>query len=534
LAAGTVAITAVAIWLRLLPLDGAVLDGDSFHVWERGLAVLGGGPLPWRGEGEGFHYGAAQVYLTLPLLAAAGGLRGAIAATAVLHGLGTVPLALAGRRLGSPALGLVAALLYASWPMLAAHPAAGSNCYLAPPLVAIAVWAVVRSLDGAGSWAAATAGASLALAVAMHPFALATAGGALVLTPWVVRVGGRRSALWGGVVFVAVAAPMVADNALLRLAEPERAASYALIGEAGWWGLLVTGPLEACWGWPRPLALAVLASPLAALAALASSTVRRAAGPGPALVAWALASAALLLSAGLFLRYLRPYHLGVVAPLLLLACGWALTTAIGGLIRPRPALAAVGWCGLALGLLASLPATVVALRPPDSPGQLHLASVEEAATAIAGDAAGRTVALALVADTASCAHGQLGAYQAQLRMGGVDVIGGTEAPSHARRLARAYVIAEMEPAAWSAWGTSGVALVERTTGEGTTLRVLAFRDVATAERWLIRGCPLLPDHPDLRISRLRRSLGGMPGSDEDPATRETRGELVTFCDVAAP
>ncbi|MDP7110575.1 MAG: hypothetical protein QGH45_01360, partial [Myxococcota bacterium] len=381
---------------------------------------------------------------------------------------------------------------------------------------------------------AATAGAALALAVAMHPFALATAAGVLAIAPWILRSEGRRTALWGGAVFALVAAPMVADNALLRLAEPERAASYALIGDAGLWGLFATGPLEACWGWPRPLALAVLALPIAALACLARARVRRASGPGPALLAWALASLALLLTAGLVLRYLRPYHLGVVAPLLLLACGWALAAALRAPYQPRPTLAAFAWGGLATLLLASLPSAVAALRPPGSPGQLRLATVEEVATAIAGDADGRAVALALVADTASCAHGQIGAYEAQLQMGGTEVIGGTDTPAHARRRAPAYVIAEMTPANWSVWGTSGDVLVERGTDDGTTLRALAFRDVATAERWLARGCPLLPELPGLRISRLRRSLGGMPGSSADPAAREAQGEFVTFCEATAP
>ncbi len=517
--------------LRLLPLDGALLDGDAFHVWDRARAVLDGGPLPWRGEGEGFHYGAAQVVLALPLLALASGLRGAVTGVAVLHALGAIPLGLAGRRTGGAPLGLLAAALYATWPMLAAHPAAGSHTYLAPPLVALAAWSATATLAGARAWAAALTGLALALAVAMHPYALAPAVGSLALLPWIVRRRGWRVAAWGAISFAIAAAPMVVDNALLRFGEPERAATYALVGDGGlrdWW---TTGPLEACWGWPRPLALIALATPPAALAALVFLPgVRRAPGPGPALAVWSLASLALLLGGGLALRYLRPYHLGAVAPLLTLGPVWALTAAGAQLARGRPRLRIGGWCLTAAALLLALPATIAAVRPPAAMGQLHLATIERVADAIRLDADGAEVALALLADTGVAAHGQIGAYETQLVMGGTPVAGGVDAPAHARRLASAYLIVELSPAVWAAWGIHGDVLLEQG-GEGGVLRVLGFRDAATAERWLALGCPLLADHPGLRLSRLRHSLGGMPGAGADPAAREARGELPTFCDA---
>lgn len=544
-AAGTAALLGLAVWLRLRPLDSALLDGDSFHVWGRALAILSGQQLPWRGEGEGFHFGALQAYLVAPLFLAADGLRDGIEASAVLHALGVLPLALAGRRLAGAGAGLAAGLLYASWPMLVQHPGVGAWTYHAPLLTAVAAWALVELLVRDSRWAAPSCGAALAGAASLHPFALALAAGALATLPWLVRRRGWRPLIWGGAAFGLVLAPMVLDNAVLRFAEPQRAATYSLVahGEIGLAALVRTGPLEAYQGWPRWLALPLLLSPPLIIIPLLWPRWRRESPAVAAVAAWFLTSVTALLGMGLGLRYLQPYHWAVVAPLQALAVGAVAGRAadqagrwLGHRLgesrdgRAGRVRRTTGWVGAGVGLLflaAGLPTTLDTTAPLPSPGQLHLAPVERVAAAIMRDSEGAPVALALLADTDRCAHGQIDAFHAELSLRGADVVGGIEAPRHGRRRARAYVVAEMAADAWERWGLRGRPIVELSTGQGTVLRTLAFADVATAERWLALACPDPPS--GLRISRLRDSLGGMPGSDEDPVRRSAQGEFRTFC-----
>lgn len=530
-AVGTVGLLVLAAWLRLRPLDGALLDGDSFHVWDRAMDILGRGSLPWRGEGEGFHFGVIQAYLAVPLLAGADGLRDGIQANAVLHAMGVLLVALAGRRLAGPGAGLVAGMLYASWPQLVQLPAVGAWTYQAPLFVALALWAAGESLGGGRRWGAPVCGVALAVAASLHPFALAVALGGLAVLPWALRDRGVRPVLWAGLGFAVVIAPVAMDNAILRFTEPDRAAAYSLVSarEAGVWDLLRDGPLEACQGWPRPLALAVMASPLLALVLGLLPRTRRESPAATWPAIWLVAAGGALIAAGLALGYLRPYHWAVLAPLQALAPCVAVARWKDDLPRP------LAWGGTVLILLAlglALPAVLRATAPPSAPGQLHLAPVEQLSDAIARDAGGAPLALALLADTSRCAHGQVDAFHAQLELRGADVVRGVDEPRHARRRARGYVVAELSPDTWSAVGHPGSVLGEFETDQGTVLRGLALADVASAERWLAQFCPDPP--AGLELSRLRDSMGGMPGSNADPALRKARGEFRTFCEGIGP
>ena len=544
---GLLGIAALSCWLRIRLLDASPLTMDAYHPWQRALAILEGQSLPWRGEGSGFHYGALQAWLVVPMLAAAGGLQGALTLNAALHGLGAVPIGLAGRRLGGVGVGWVAAVLYASWPILVLHPQAGFYTYQVPVFIALACWAASRALRVPGWGAVVGLAAALACAVSLHPFALAAVAGAVVLLPGLIRVQGLRRLVPALLVGLAILAPVIVDNAILRFAEPVAAAEYDLIQEteADLRTLLQFGLLEIAQGWPPWMVSLCRLSPLLALLAIpALPATTRWTHPGPTLVLWTLASYAAYVALCDLLNYTQPYHAAAVIPIHALAIPWAAATILRAAWRWLAQLAwtvervaasgriaaGVCWAGAAVLLALALRAELTVTRVPAGLGQIHLGTIVELTRAIREDAGGVRPALALVVDTDRCQPGQILAYHAEQTLRGDAPVDSPASLAPYER-ARAYVIAELDPSLFEAWGTEqvGPPMVERTTDDGMLLRLLRFSSIEGATRWLARGCPLRETTPGLEVSELRRSLGGLPGWTAEASDPGFTGQYTLFC-----
>lgn len=517
--AGLVLLTAVGGWLRLARLDTIPLHFDALHPFYEALRIAHGVELPWRGTGSGFRFGVLQSWISVPLVLLGSSLRQVLGLNAALHALGAVPLGLAGRAAGGWTGGLVAAGLYGAWPILVAHPHHGAYTYQAPVAVAAAVWCAARAL-GTGP-ARSTLGLALALALAvhLHPYALAPALGSLVLWPWLARRHGWRWLAGSALAGLGVLAPLIADNVLLFRQRIAHQGSISLVQDAAMaarepLAVLRDAALQGGAGWPREAVLAVMLAPAAALAL---GVLVRPGSPAGPLVLWTAASLGVFGGLSAALGYAQPYHLAVVLPLGFVTVGWALgwpARALGGR-RPRAGRAlgtALALAALAGGGLAAWRTWDTVQRAP-ALSQRHLGTVEALTDVLLADAAGRPRTLALVAESSVVTVGDNVAWHLeQWQRGEPDEVF-PAAPGFDEAWPRAYVVAELSPAAWAAWPPAGQVLLTRTTRDDTLLRLLVFDDLRVAAGWMRQACALRASGLDIRVAPPREALGGVAGTD---------------------
>ncbi len=508
---GLVIISALGLWARLAGLDQARMVMDALHPFLRALAIARGDAFPWRGAGGDFRFGALQAWSMVPLVLLAVGLRSLLSLYALAHALGVPVMGLAGRRLGGWLTGLGAAGLYALWPVLLGHPHRGAQTYLAPVILAVALWVALRLLEPPpracawrGAGLAALLGALLALAVHHHPYAIAVAGGAVVLLPWVVRRRGWKALLAMATSGAVVLAPMLIDNVLLLRERQASGMGNSLVQDAGMLqetmgsllhgaSLQSLGTLSMTTGiWPMFL-------PLLALPLLFP---RRQAPPAALpMVAWGTASWVLLLVVAKTLGYLQPYHLAVVLPLHILLAAWGVLGSLGRIpVPPRapfPQLRFVLGVVVGAGLVVG---TFLALRPevrgPLSTPASHLDQLgvlEPAVRALREDAGDKPRVLGVMAETSRTSIGDPIAYFMDQWLAGEPDSSFLliRPPSPGKPMV--YVVADLHASTWDAWPDTPGPIWSLDMPEGTRAAVLSFGDVGTARRWLKGGCPMFAE-----------------------------------------
>jgi len=503
---GLVIVTALGLWARLAGLDQARMVMDGLHPFLKGLAIVRGDEFPWRGAGGDFRFGALQAWCMAPLVAIAGSLRSLMGLYAIVHALGVPIMGLAGRRLGGWLTGVGAAGLYALWPVLLGHPHRGAQTYLAPVVLAAALWVAlvlvtphVRPATARGVGLGALLGALLALAVHHHPYAIAVAAGAVVLLPWIVR---RRG--WWAVVAMAVSgtlvlAPMLVDNVLLLQERQASGAGTSMVQDVGMLqetlgSLLHSCTLQSMGLLGQHIGIWPMFAPLLALPLLFPR--RKASAAALPLVAWATASWAMLLLVANLLGYLQPYHLSVVLPLHLLLGAWGVLGLLARIPLPHrsPYLELRFGLGLALGV-ALLVGTWGALRlevqgplanPPAHLDELGV--LEPAVAALRADAGDRPRVLGVLAETSVTRTGDPIAYFMDQWLAGE--------PDSSFLLIRppepgkpmVYVVADLAPETWASWPETPDPIWQQELPGGSRAAVLSFAHVSAARRWLRRGC----------------------------------------------
>ncbi len=512
--AALAAVTALACWLRLRGVDGAPLYMDNLHPPLRAVDILRGRILPWRGEALGFHFGLLQTWIMVPLAAIAGSLRHVWLANAVLHGLGTIPMGLAGQRIGGWGAGLAAAVLYACWPILVDHPVIGAWTYHAPLFVALAAWAAAHALERPSRIALLGMAAALAVALHMHPYAMAAVLGGAVLLPRLVRVHGWRAI--GGAVLLAgvLLTPMIVDNAQSVVLGDRHDSDFAIVEAAPEIGnarLLRESVLQVTTGWPDAVVVGVLAGlPPTLLVLLALPARRRWEESGSWFVLWAVASYPVVAAIACVLHYMRPSHAGPLLPLHALALAWAPFAVAAGLAERRQwtdrwrAQAAAGVVVVPALLAVSLP---LLSRPPYEPNLHRMAVFDPAAAAIHEHAAGRVLTIGVIHDAERTASTEIAGWHADLWLRGARCAESADEVRNEPTMPLAYVAASVTHEMWATWGAGGEVIFEADTGHDTELRVVAFDDSAAATAWLAGACGLRDRWPSLMISDPERSLG---------------------------
>ncbi len=531
------AITAAALYLRLRDIGGTFLYMDNVHPPLRAVAVVRGELLPWRGEAVGFHFGMLQTWILVPLAAVAGSLSQLWVGSAVIHGLGAVPAGLAGRKLGGWPAGLVAALLYATWPMLVQHPQVGAWTYHAPVFTAIAAWAAAHALAGPSRVALLGLAAALAVAVHMHPFALAPALGVGVLTPRLLRVHGRSAVIQAVVLAALILAPMIVDNAQSVFGESGEESVDVILQDAAvsHARLLQESVLAAGSGWPAWLSRMVLLGLLLVPVVVLLQPARdRRDDPGPGMALWTASSYVAVAAIALILNYMRPSHAAPIFPLHGVALAWALLAVPAALARR---ITLTGGATALRWVLAGGLALAISLPWLDAPSEArrdqlsHLAVMDQVNATIAARAGDAPLVLGLIADAAVASNGEPSAYHADLWLRGAacprthrEVLNTSPPPT-------AYVAATLTPAAWAAWQGTPQPILEAPSGAGAQLRVLPFDDIDAATSWMVAGCPLLDTWPGIGFGDAERTLGGLR-TDREEGDKVT-GEFQALCAARA-
>jgi len=505
---GLVLLTGLGVWARLQGLERSRVVMDALHPFLQAESILRGAVLSWRGIGSDFRYGALQAWLLTPLVAVAGDLRDLLSLYGLLQALGIVFLGLAGRRLGGWLAGFAAAALFACWPTLVEQLSHGAQTYLAPSLLAAAVWVAAgllaerpRVARRPGALRPLLLGALLAAAVHQHPYALAPAIGALAMLPWLRRALGWRGVLPAFAAAVVVAAPMVVDNALLLWDRHQTHAEGGMLqdpqmAQESWLHVAVDAGAQHLGAWPPWVGLAVLLAPLLLLASL----VPRREAPPAALpfLAWIATSWLALLLLTWVLGYLQPYHLAVLLPLQVLVGAWALAALLARVPLPRGArssalrlgLGAALICLLLLGVLRALRVQVAGAlsRPGEHQGELGV--LEPAVAALRSHAGDAPRSLALLAEGAVTSPGEPVAYYLEQWLAGdADRLFPWDRPP-APGDPLAYVLADLSDTSWQAWPAGGERIWSVVTPRGSTCALLAFPQLDAAGDWLAQGCYL--------------------------------------------
>ena len=501
-----------ACWVRIRGLPSLFFSMDVSHPIAKALDILQGGSLPWRGEAVCFHFGALQTWFLVPILAISGRLRDAVVLNAVIHALGVLPMALAGRRLGGWTTGIVAAVFYACWPVLVLHPCEGAWTYQAPVFLALASMACARALTGGTRADVLAMSAAMACAVHFHPFALAPIVGVVVVAPRLVKIHDWKTLAAATALFVAILVPMIVDNAQTIFGERTNEGCSLIQATTGsTWQLVARSVLRVGLGWPRWAEIAVLLA--LPFGAVWLAVRRRPLEAGGLIVMWALAQFLAISVMAKVLEYMEPYHAAVLVPCLALALSW-LVVGLPEAMFPRQGAwraAAAFWTLplLAFGAVRASDRAHDEGRP--DPGQLEV--IDRVDTAICQHAGANPVSIVLLADSNVVSMGEIVIFNADLWLRGA------MPPEPADRAAPArptYAVVTLREETWQDWGEgdSPESLLRLDTRGETVLEVLAFSDAATALSWLRRGCSLVEQWPGLDVSDLSKSLGGLAASED--------------------
>ena len=509
------AVTAVGCWLRLRTVEPAFLTQDGLHPTLRAIDILRREILPWRGEAVGFHFGMLQAWLMVPLAVVSGSLRQVWLVNAVVHGLGAVAICLAGRRLHGWGVGLVAAYVYSTWPILVYHPQGGAWTYHAPVLVALSLWAVTVALQRPSRWATWGLAAALATAIHMHPFALSVWLASLLLVPRLVRIQGRRRVLEAWLVAVIVLLPMLIDNAQTIFFNYPAATQVDLVegGVRVDWALLLQTLVSLETGWPRGYFVLLYAGLVAGMIATHPRWwALRKADDGGLLVYWAVSSYAILLALASVLHYVRPPHAGPIAPIHALALVWAAAFLLESIaVRvprwARTALVAVT-CAVGIPLLAAMllssagsnrPTDGLIESPPEETSLAHLTVLDRLGEAIRRDAGDDLFLLYQLVDREAFYDAQLTALHGDLFLRGVRGVHRASAMRRVETPTLAYVVVSLTSKMLRGWEGVPLPLITEYAGPGRTIAVYRFGDIADALAWLDAGCEHLLLFPDVEI-----------------------------------
>ena len=505
-----VALTGLGCWLRLRIVEPACLTQDGLHPTLRAISILRLEHLPLRGEAVGFHFGMLQPWIMVPLVAMAGSLRQVWLLNALIHGLGAVPLGLAGRRLHSWPVGLIAAFLYSTWPILVYHPQSGAWTYQAPVLVACAVWMATIALSRPSRAALFGLAAALAVAVHWHPFALAAALPAAVLLPRLVQVQGWRRVAESATLGVLILTPMVIDNLhnLIVSAPGQITADLIARNEDRLW--LMTGVINGlATGWPENARFLLWAGPAGGVVATALRwfTARRL-DRGGLLVCWLLAGYGVLLSLGWGLGHIRCTHAGPMLPLHALILGWvavvSLEAVLGRLRRVARVIvlgvAAVAVVPVAAVLWVSVAATTVPTnsgmdQPPLERGPAHLSVIDTIGRGIHEEASGGPFVLYALIDLDIFTDAPMTAYHGDLYMRGAEVVHGAEALDLDDADPTAFVATALDARMQDAWGGDATPFFTHRSYPSRSLSVYRFDHLSEAHAWLDLGCEQLHAYP---------------------------------------
>ena len=535
------AVTVAGCWLRLQEIDSSWLDTDVLHALLDAYQFLRGGPPPRYGEAVGFHYGLLQTWAIVPLYVLCGSFRQIFVALAIAQGLGTVAVGAAGQRLTGWGGGLLAATLYAGWPVLVDHGAFAAYTYLAPPLVALAVCGAAYALDGGHRrWLVVLAVAGAA-AIHMHPYAGATMAASLVFLPRLARLHGWRAVGIAAGVGAVVLLPMVIDNGLLLLRDMRGGDDMAVLRpsvelfghELGFSLSLLPGD------WPTWVFATIVALPLAGfVAAPLLAPDRRAEAAGTWILVWAVLSCVLLCGFAYMLGYVRVYHLAVVLPVYALAVAWG-WTAVGEALswrlehagRSRDALARglrLLFAGVALAFAVITAGSQWIGHPWRSVVDMdRVGVVDRTMTAVVEDAGDRAVAVALLGDDDFLHVGGIETYQADLWLRGAPLALDADEPA----AYRAYVIAGLHSTTWRDLADRPRSLLSLPADNHTVIEVLTFEDVVAAEAWLADCCTLRDERPMLGLSEPTRSLHGLGANAvSSHIDAYNRKNFAEFCD----
>lgn len=496
-----------ACWVRIHGLPSLFFSMDASHPISRAVDILQGLTLPWRGEAVCFHFGVLQTWILVPILALSRRMEDAMVLNAVFHAMGVVPMAVAGGRAGGRVTAILAAALYACWPLLVLHPCRGAWTYHAPLFLACAAMAAVLALEGKSRVHVVIMAAAMACAVHFHPYALAPVAAAVVLLPRLLKLHGWKIFVVGAIVAAAILAPMVVDNAQTMFGDrPNEGCSLVPPTTGPIFALLLHSVLRVGLGWPVWVEVLVLLALPCGAAVLAAR--RAPLDTGSLVVLWAVLSYVVVAVMAKLLSYMAAYHAAVLVPVHALALAWLLSRLV---VAPGSrGLAGVAGRGAPLLVLPLL--LVGAVRASSDalaevrPGAGQMAVVERVGEVIHRHGGDRPTSVVLVSDAAEVAMGEVLIYNADLwlRRGRVE-----EPRPDERYAAPAYAVVTMRDETWEDWGGATERILALSPREGITLAVLAYPDHREALVGVRRMCDLMDAWPQLEISDLSRSLGGL-------------------------
>ncbi len=554
-ALGVLALLAIAIqglFLRLRNLDESIVVMDTLHPFLRAMPIARGVGLPWQGVGVNFRFGVLQAYLNAPLVALAHGLRDLFYLNAVVHGSAVLFLGLAGHRMGGWASGLLAAALYATWPVLVEHSHYSAYTYKAPVLLAGAAWVMLVFLEstkefgkGAEAWAERVAqvvfrsnspgrGGSrgrlswalvlvvlLAVAINVHPYAAAVALAAAFLMFAFQKKLPLVRPLPCLVLGMVLISPMLLDNAVLLWNKATAGESLSLVQDSTMAAqsllfLLKNAALQAGTGWPPWLVVGAWLAPTSSIV-LVCSTWRRGPTPQNLVVYWYLLSFSLLLSMAWLMGYLQPYHLAVLLPLHILVGSWGLVTLLSKalVLVSNSAWLVLRWVVGALAVVLPLSLASPARNGPAVVDESRLATVERVVVAIRLYAGNRPRTLAMLAEAPQATLGDPIAYfMEQWLAGDPDALFPARLEDGQPM---AFLVADLTRETWASMKSTPSALLVESTSHASILKLLPFHDILDARRWFTENCAE-QSMKGVRVFGPMEGVGGVAGLPENPDT----------------
>ncbi len=505
-------------WMRLRDLDGFRIHFDSIRPFYDAIMVRDGESWRIHDAGYTFVFGYLQTILLLPIVSLSSTLRQALALGALLHSLVVLPVGLAVRRVSGAWAGGVAASWVAVNPLLVDHPHYGGYCFQAPMMVALGGWMAVLSTQNPGLWPLMGLSLSLSGAILLHPFGGTALLGLLPWVPFLLSGQNRRSALVAAGAGLLALLPMIHANLRLLWAGGSGLTTGFARGiptgksQEPLWETLLTSFNCAVggneWGWRMVVGMTAVL--IAAGLSDRDRGVRF-------LARWSGSCLLVLFVMGGALGHLRDYHVSVFFPLVAMAAvssGASLVKrGVSSLRIPRESRGHHPWLilavvGLGGGMFSLFPAAAVtscssSLRDPRISSQ-RLDVTEQGLREVLLLSRASPLSVAVMAADLPTGLSLRGAiprttalvHPVALALAGVSpsrlpirVLPGEPLP-------RPVLVAEMTDPLWEqrravlpgelTWAPE--VLLAFPTQPSTTLRVLTWKGIGEARRWLTRFC----------------------------------------------